>query len=49
MSFSVETKFDVKEKTEIKDEMWLWIDIQLSEQQGYIPLFDAARMPVKKV
>jgi hypothetical protein len=49
MSFSVETDFDAKDKTEIKDDIWLWIDIQLSEQQGYIPLFDAAKMPVKKV
>lgn len=29
--------------------MWLWIDLQLSEQQGYIPLFEAAKMEVKKV
>ncbi|EGM75960.1 hypothetical protein Rhein_3952 [Rheinheimera sp. A13L] len=49
MSFSVETNFDVKDGTEIKDEMSLWIDLQLSEQQGYIPLFDAAKMEVKKV
>ena len=48
-SFSVETNFDAKDATEIKDEIWLWIDIQLSEQQGYIPLFDAAKMEVKKV
>lgn len=49
MSFSVETDFDTKDKTEIKDEMWLWIDLQLSEQQGYIPLFEAAKMDIKKV
>lgn len=48
-NFSVETNFDTKGATEIKDEIWLWIDIQLSEQQGYIPLFDAAKMEVKKV
>lgn len=48
-SFNVETEFDAKDETEIKDEIWLWIDIQLSEQQGYIPLFDAAKMEIKKV
>lgn len=48
-NFSVETNFDTKDATEIKDEIWLWIDLQLSEQQGYIPLFDAAKMEVKKV
>ncbi|RVT48192.1 hypothetical protein EMM73_02555 [Rheinheimera sediminis] len=49
ISFSVETNFDVKDATQIKDEVLLWIDIRLSEQQGYIPLFDAAKLEVKKV
>ncbi len=48
-SFSVETKFDNKDQAEVKNEMWLWIDIQLSEQQGFMPLFDAAKMEIKKV
>lgn len=49
MSFNVDTNFDAKDATEIKDEMLLWIDIQLSEQQGYIPLFDAAKIKFNKV
>jgi len=48
-SFNVDTEFDAKDETQIKDEMWFWIDIQLSEQQGYLPLFDAAKMEIKKV
>jgi hypothetical protein len=47
-SLNVETDFEPKEQAKIGDQVVLWIDVQLSSVQGYIPLFDAAKLELKK-
>lgn len=47
-SFSVGTGFIPKDDANVVDEILLWVDVKLFENDDYVPLFDAATLKLER-
>lgn len=48
MNFKVNTDFEPIDAKNMKDELLLWIDLRLSEKEGYFPLIEAAHIELEQ-